>query len=59
MAKWMLRRLVWMTGVSFEHMKRTLRDTNVDLEDDDGESIPVGLDDGESIPVGLEEGEWL
>jgi hypothetical protein len=49
MAKWMLRRLVWMTGVTFEQMKQKLKDTNTEVEDYDGESVPIGLDEGEWI----------
>jgi hypothetical protein len=50
MAKWMLRRLVWMTGVSFANMKKTLENRNVEVDEYDGESIPVGIDD---------EAEWI
>jgi hypothetical protein len=49
MAKWMLRRLVWMTGVSFQDMKRKLEETNTEIEEYAGEAIPLGLEGAEWI----------
>ena len=45
----MLRRLVWMTEVTFDQMKQKLKDANTEVEDYDGESVPIGLDEGEWI----------
>ena len=48
MAKWMLRRLVWMTGVTYKEMKEKLIELNTPVEEYEGESIQLG-----------EMGEWV